>query len=248
MRILELVAASFAFFSRIPVPKILLPEKEPPYAMILVVSPLMGGILGAIWGGVGAFLSLRFAALGAAWASAVVYVLLGWGLHLDGLSDIADGWASGKSGEEMREIVKDSRCGPYGVMALILTFGLWTSLLFALPSWRWITIGMIVSASGKWAMCCAACMGNCPWKNSMAFSFIQNFSLKETAYAFVCFVLIFFFGPWMWVLSFLATTVVGVLMSLWAQYRLGGISGDVLGATEVLGEVFALAAITLFTS
>jgi len=35
---------------------------------------------------------------------------------------------------------------------------------------------------------------------------------------------------------------------LWAQKRIGGVSGDVLGTIEVLGELCALAAIALFTS
>ncbi|NLG94641.1 MAG: adenosylcobinamide-GDP ribazoletransferase, partial [Acetomicrobium flavidum] len=69
MRFVEILAASFSFFSRIPVPAILLPEGEPPYGMMLALSPIVGGVLGALWGGLGVLLSLKFAALGAAWSS-----------------------------------------------------------------------------------------------------------------------------------------------------------------------------------
>ena len=248
MRFIEILAASFSFFSRIPVPKILLPEREPPYPMMLAVSPLVGGILGAIWGGIGAILSLRFAALGAAWASALIYVLLGWGLHLDGLSDVADGWGSGESGATLKEVIKDCHCGPYGVVALVLTLGFWTSLLFALPTWRWITIGIMVGASGRWAMCCASCIGRYPWKSGMALPYVQDFSVKEILYALLCFAIFFLLGPWLWILSFFSTTFIGALVALWAQKRIGGVSGDVLGTIEVLGELCALAAIALFTS
>jgi len=40
--------------------------------------------------------------------------IAGLGLHLDGLSDIADGWGSGRSGSALKEVIKDSSCGPYG--------------------------------------------------------------------------------------------------------------------------------------
>ncbi len=248
MRFLEILAASFSFFSRIPVPAILLPEGEPPYGMMLALSPIVGGVLGALWGGLGVLLSLKFAALGAAWSSALIYILLGWGLHLDGLSDIADGWGSGRSGSALKEVIKDSSCGPYGAMALIVALGLWTSLLFAFPSWRWITIGIIVGASGRWAMCCASFFGHYPWKNGMGLPFVEGFSVRELAYSFVCFAIFFLIGPWLWILSFLSTSIVSALLTIWAHEKIGGVSGDVLGTIEVLAELFALATIALFTS
>lgn len=51
------------------------------------------------------------------------------GLHHDGLADIADAMGSGKKNEEFRAILKDSRIGSFGVLALIFYFLLAASLL-----------------------------------------------------------------------------------------------------------------------
>jgi cobalamin synthase len=81
----------------------------------------------------------------------------------------------------------------------------------------------------------------------MALPFVQDFSVKEILYAFLFFAIFFLLGPWLWILSFFSTTFIGALVALWAQKRIGGVSGDVLGTIEVLAELCALAAIALFT-
>ncbi|WP_245587812.1 adenosylcobinamide-GDP ribazoletransferase [Desulfovibrio inopinatus] len=55
----------------------------------------------------------------AGWLAVGGSIVLTRGLHLDGLADIADGWGSGAVGERFWEIVKDSRIGAFGVIALV---------------------------------------------------------------------------------------------------------------------------------
>ena len=58
--------------------------------------------------------------------SALVFLFCGCllirGLHHDGLADVADAFGSGKRGEEFRKILKDSRIGSFGALALIFYF------------------------------------------------------------------------------------------------------------------------------
>lgn len=56
-------------------------------------------------------------------------ILLTGGLHEDGLADCADGLGGGRTRERMLEIMKDSRLGAYGGLALILSLGLRTEAL-----------------------------------------------------------------------------------------------------------------------
>jgi len=82
----------------------------------------------------------------------------------------------------------------------------------------------------------------------MGLPFVEGFSVRELAYSFVCFAIFFLIGPWLWILSFLSTSIVSALLTIWAHEKIGGVSGDVLGTIEVLAELFALATIALFTS
>ncbi len=59
-----------------------------------------------------------------------IWVVITGGLHLDGLADCADGWVGGLgSRERTLEIMADSRCGPFAVMAIVLTLLLKASAL-----------------------------------------------------------------------------------------------------------------------
>ena len=73
-----------------------------------------------------------------AWLAVVLNVWLTRGLHYDGLADVADGMGQHTSPERFWTIIKDSRCGPFGVLALVLAvagqLALW-SALFAAGRW-----------------------------------------------------------------------------------------------------------------
>ena len=62
------------------------------------------------------------------WPAAWLYVTLGFwltrGLHWDGLADLGDAWGSNADGERFWRILRDSRMGAYGAMALLLCFSL----------------------------------------------------------------------------------------------------------------------------
>ncbi|MFW5734764.1 MAG: adenosylcobinamide-GDP ribazoletransferase, partial [Oceanidesulfovibrio sp.] len=142
------ISAAFGFMTRLGPARIVPPET---FARCLAWFPFVGLALGllatipvfALSGfGAGAVDSSR------ATTGALLYVgFLAWltrGLHWDGLSDVADAWGSGARGESFWEIMKDSRCGAFGVLGLVffaggqlllareaLRLGLWGSLILA---------------------------------------------------------------------------------------------------------------------
>lgn len=65
----------------------------------------------------------------AALLALALQILLTGGLHEDGLADCADGLGGGRTRERMLEIMKDSRLGAYGGLALILSLALRTEAL-----------------------------------------------------------------------------------------------------------------------
>ncbi len=111
------------FYTRIPCPKNI--DHSPEYINKATrYFPLIGWIVGGIsffvfW--LGSFL---FDTNISVILSLIAGVLLTGAFHEDGLADVFDGFGGGWTKEKILEIMKDSRVGTYGVIALIFLFGL----------------------------------------------------------------------------------------------------------------------------
>lgn len=89
------------------------------------IFPVVGLLVGATGGGV--FMLASHLGLGIASAALLAMgtqVLLTGALHEDGLADTADGFGGGRGRERKLEIMRDSRIGTYGVVALVLVLSL----------------------------------------------------------------------------------------------------------------------------
>ena len=106
--------------------------------------PLVGALVGA-WGAAllaGGRAGGMAAALAAIWAVAAMSVVSG-GLHEDGLADVADGFGGGGSRARKLEIMRDSRIGSYGALALILAVGVRVFALAGLPVMALVAMGAL---------------------------------------------------------------------------------------------------------
>lgn len=114
--------------------------------------PLVGAVVGGVGGLVfwTAGLAGLPASVGALLAVGAMVLLTG-GLHEDGLADTADGLGAGPDRERALRIMKDSHIGSYGVLALILVTGLRFASLSAIgdgPAGGWAAaLGLILAAS-----------------------------------------------------------------------------------------------------
>lgn len=236
----------WTLITRIPLPKKFWPGQMPPGNKCLAVIPLAGGALGLLSG---LFISiLHFAGLGtnaSAWLGAAFYALAGWALHLDGWGDLWDGVGSGRRGEELRSVMKDSRLGSFGAVGLIIAFGLWTSLVSSLEGGEALTAIVIAGASGRFASCVAAFFGVYPWNFGMAKGWVDGFTGYDLFTAGVCLLLFAPFAPACWLFSALLSSLVGFLAAKKMNALLGGVNGDVLGAVAVAGEILSLAVFAL---
>ncbi|MGW4651135.1 adenosylcobinamide-GDP ribazoletransferase [Kitasatospora sp. NPDC004289] len=86
----------------------------------MALAPVAGLVLGGLAALVGALVCWRGGPLLGAVAAIGVLALLTRGLHLDGLADVADGLGSGKPAEDALRIMKQSDIGPFGVLVLLL--------------------------------------------------------------------------------------------------------------------------------
>ena len=128
------------FFSRIVIPKAV----DISYLRRgLPFLTLFGLLLGLISGGFYFLMSLVLPGM-VAWVLTLAFdVLLTGGFHLDALADTADGLFSSRKKERMLEIMKDSRIGSNGVLALILYYALMLVLYPYLPEPRWFIVASL---------------------------------------------------------------------------------------------------------
>jgi adenosylcobinamide-GDP ribazoletransferase len=131
---LDDLACALAFLTRLPVPRSLVPPAAS-LATAFRALPLIGALIGllsglAYWAGIGAGLPGLAAAMLALGAAAILTGCL----HEDGLADCADALGAGRDRTLALSIMRDSRIGSFGVLALILVIGLKASALASLAA------------------------------------------------------------------------------------------------------------------
>jgi adenosylcobinamide-GDP ribazoletransferase len=137
--------AAFAFLSRLA-PARMLPDAA--FARAVPWYPLVGlalGVLAASAALVWPLFSPFFVTTWiwpAAWTYALVLAWLTRGLHWDGLADLADAAGSGRRGVSFRAVLKDSRIGVFGTLALVMGVG--GQLVFAAGCLEQGDIGLLV--------------------------------------------------------------------------------------------------------
>src|SRR5262245_19909098 len=114
------IAACLGFYTRLPASWLGLPEVS--FAAAQWAAPVAGAVVGLLVGagfGIVAWLGLP-PTLAAVLALGVALFATG-SLHEDGVADVADGFGGGNTRERKLEIMKDSRNGTFGVVALVMT-------------------------------------------------------------------------------------------------------------------------------
>ncbi|TPN45492.1 MULTISPECIES: adenosylcobinamide-GDP ribazoletransferase [unclassified Mesorhizobium] len=122
------IALCLVFFTRLPLP--VFDFRGRGLAAAIWAAPVAGVVVGLIGAIVFATAERFGLAMGPAAALALVATVVTTGcLHEDGLSDVADGFGGGKSRGRKLEIMRDSRIGAYGAMALALSLLIrWSAL------------------------------------------------------------------------------------------------------------------------
>jgi adenosylcobinamide-GDP ribazoletransferase len=165
------------------------------------------------------------------------------GLHLDGLADLADGIGGGYTPERRLEIMKDSRTGAFGALALIFAVLLKSAALYSLVlghCWAGMILAPVVSrfamVLGAYHMPYARSVGGLarPFLEHMDFQQLVGASLLSLVF------LVFFSLKFAAIYLGIALACTGLLRLLSRRW-LGGITGDVLGALNEITEVVLLA-------
>lgn len=212
--------------------------------------PLVGLVIGAI-GGIAYWIAVAFAlpTLAAALIAVAATALVTGGLHEDGLADMIDGCGGGTTRDDKLAIMRDSRTGAYGVLALIFSVGLRVAALANIGT-RWHVIGALVAAHalGRGVLP-AALRGLPPARNdglgATAGRPAQGAVLLALGIASVLALL--GTGIPVGLSAAIAACVIAIAIAKLAQRQIGGQTGDVLGAIEQGAETAALLAVAAWS-
>jgi len=162
------------------------------------------------------------------------------GFHVDGLADAADALLSHKSREQKLLIMKDSRQGTFGVLAIVLDVLFkvqFVALVAPLASWALI----LWPVWGRLAASVIAVKGDYVGSETgLGRWMVENSTNKELFWAALFTLAISLFGGGAAVLTALSAIFLGFCLNWVWQKTLGGLTGDLLGATIELTEIFTL--------
>jgi adenosylcobinamide-GDP ribazoletransferase len=177
----------------------------------------------------------------------IFWIWISGGLHLDGFADSVDGFLGGHNKEEILKIMKDSSTGAKGVVALVSLLLLKFVLLVEMSLFLKDAALFFTPVIGRWSMVLAAFLGKpARLKDSMGKLFMDYVSWREFIFASLTMVVIGIPLFRLYLIPLVIINVVIVLLILkYSQKRIGGISGDILGAINEIAEVFCLLVIYL---
>ena len=234
--------AAIGLLTRLPLPQSATPLRGAAAAWAWPVAGVLIGALAAMVAAVALFLGLP-PAVAAALTLAAQAMLTG-AMHEDGLADSADGLWGGWDKARRLEIMKDSHIGSYGVLALLLiTLARWSALSSLLAMGGHLGGILAVAAVSRAPM--VALMAWLPNARSSGLSHsVGRPDAKAAGLASViALVICFALSGWhaIGMVAFVASVTLGV--GLVARAKIGGQTGDILGAAQQLAEAAALCAL-----
>lgn len=236
------------FFTRLPLPFEIQADAEDfnkGFIWFTAVGLVIGGLLAILCIVLSPFVGTLLLAV----ILVLAEVLLTGGLHLDGLSDTFDGLYSNRDKERVLEIMKDSRIGANGALAmmswLLLKIALLNELfqltaVHAPKTTPWLVL-LLMPVAAKSALALSCYLGPYARKEGMGHLFIGKVSVIQLF-------------PVLTLAAILHALLVPASLAVWAgillltlaythhvRKRIDGLTGDTLGAWHELSELFYLA-------
>lgn len=237
------------FLTRMPVPFVRTVD-PPPLKDSMWMFPVVGAVVGALMGLAMVMADLaRLPELFCGLFALAIGAMLTGAFHEDGLADVADGFGGGNTREERLEIMKDSRIGAYGTITLVITLMARASLLPALLVLDPLAVILLVAGAAAFSR---ALMVDLLWAtrparsnglSALAGQPSRNTTLLALAigglFAGVGGSLVL--TPEAGVLALVAGGLALAMVRALAMKKIGGQTGDVCGAGQVMAETAMLA-------
>jgi adenosylcobinamide-GDP ribazoletransferase len=247
---LRLLCVATQFLTRLPTPR--LREFDPSWlAQSTRYFPLVGVLVGlaniVIW-----WIASRWLPASVSIGLMMgVSMLLTGAFHEDGFADACDGLGGGSSKEHVLTIMKDSRIGAFGAIGLFVMLGLkWTTLV-ALPGAVFVPCVVASHMLSRW--CAIGLIAFLPYVRADADAKAKDFAgrLSRGQWILSGVVGILALAPLAWIYGrsgaapdwgalgagACVAAAIAVVGGLYFRRRLGGYTGDCLGAVQQLAEL-----------
>lgn len=215
---------------------------EKKIAWALAYFPVVGLLLGLMLVGLNSLLSILGIPLVVVNIVLVIaLIIFTGGMHLDGLADTADAFLSGKAKKEMLEIMRDSHIGVMGVLALISIILLKVGLLSSVNVAAKPAALMLMCILSRWSVVLIMYLFPYARQEGKAKLFIQGMNLKifilSTITVIICSFLIWYIQG---LIALLIVTLCAYAIGKFVSRKIGGVTGDTLGATIEVMEIATL--------
>lgn len=212
----------------------------------LVFFPVIGAFIGCL-GCLGAYVLLHFFPLPVVAVAALIFLAFISGfLHLDGLADSADGLLSSRPREDCLRIMKDSRTGAMGVIVVVCVMLAKYSALSSMEPEKFLSAIFFMPLAGRSAILFS--MARLPYartEGGLGRLFYSDSSKTAALGALLSLIILLaVLAPAQFVITFIAIAAITLIFCRWCMHRLGGATGDTLGAVCELSEAITAVAFT----
>ena len=242
------ILAAVAFLTRVPLRR---PFEGADVGRATLAFPLVGAAIGALLYGASVLVASRLPTL---LAATILVALSAWvtrALHLDGLGDLVDGLGGGGSRDDALRIMRDSRIGAFGAVALVLLILIKVAALDAILS-RDVSLPTLVltPALARWASVpMSYWLPYARAEGGLGSALADHVGFTELLGAtLISLALVAVLAPRLGGALWAAVLVTSLVMGAIVMRRLGGVTGDVLGANVELSEAAAFVVAVLVTT
>ncbi len=246
-----LAALRFLTVLRLPSPK---NETAEDVGRSTVWFPAGGLIIGLILAGLNWLFNLFLPGLIANGLTIVSLVLITGAMHLDGLADTFDGLAGNKPAEERWKVMRDSRTGAFGMVAVVLLLVMKFLLLNTIPAGMTAPALVLMAVLGRWSMAYAISAFPYAHKEGLGKAFKDAATRGRLVIATVITVMLAVLLTWRaglgyyYIAGLVLPLVVWLFvtgLALYFKTKFAGLTGDTYGAINEMAETGTLLACTV---
>lgn len=211
--------------------------------------PLVGLVLGGMLVGLDWLAQLVLPPVASSAMVVLALVALTGALHLDGLADGADGLFGGRDREHRLTIMRDPRIGAFGIVAIAGVLLIKWAALIELDGWLRIGGLLLIPMLARWSLIPTMLLWPAAKKDGMAAMMRSSrpwatLALSSAVVAALSLAVFWPAGVALLPLALLPALLAGA----YAMNRIGGLTGDILGASVELSEAFLLLAVATSVS
>lgn len=250
---MQALCAAITFYTRIPLPQTVIVEERAFYTASKYL-PLIGWLVGCTQALMFVVLHLFFPIRVCVVLTVVAGILVTGALHEDGFIDCCDAFGGGKDKDETLRIMKDSHIGAYGLIGYSALLFLKIELFVVMAAWdSSLVILCCIAAQSLSRLMALWFIATEPYarlndessKSRMLVSAV--FERREILWAVLCGLLplLFLQSLWLFVIAVALLVLLKRSLSTYFVRRIGGYTGDCLGAVQQISEVMIYMSIVL---